>query len=211
MSELYAKSQPRLEGIPWPTLISHLQDVVDAAHELFDPTRSPRLCNQWLRFFRLDSSSSDRFCRTLRAAAALHDLGKANDGFQAAVGNPAYGKGEQGIRHEHLSALLIHQQTVWDWLNRDQSTDWPIVLSAVLTHHQKCLDKSAIISLSAARKAIKVVTDLPLRHHIGLLLGRDAVLPAGEEYWSFDTQLPAREFKMRLTDWMTRSTIWTAN
>ena len=52
----------------------------------------------------------DLFARTLCAAAGFHDLGKANDGFQDVLDR----KGEQAIRHEHFSALLMFDRVSGD-------------------------------------------------------------------------------------------------
>ena len=96
MSKLMAKS-PTKDGRQLP-LLQHTIDVINVTELLFGKPGLPsRLGDQWLRFFRLDPVAFEVFARTLRAAAGLHDLGKANDGFQDAIDR----KGEQAIRHEH--------------------------------------------------------------------------------------------------------------
>jgi CRISPR-associated endonuclease/helicase Cas3 len=121
-------------GAGAPTLLQHTRDVVDAAEALFGTSHNrTRLGGCWLRFFRLPVESWPVFHATLLAACGLHDWGKANDGFQAAI----HGCGHQAIRHEHLSALLAAQAPVWSWLASNPLIDREVVLSAVLTHHLK--------------------------------------------------------------------------
>ena len=67
------------------------------------------------------------------ASAGCHDLGKANDGFQKAVRN----KGDQSIRHEHLSGLLLSLQDFKDWFSHNPLLDFDVVLSSVISHHLK--------------------------------------------------------------------------
>ncbi len=135
MSELLAKSGDRA-----PTLLEHTQHVIDAAEALFGGSTPTRLGECWLRFFNVEPDRWPMFYCTLRAAAAFHDLGKANDGFQKAVKR----LGEQAIRHEHLSGLIMFHRPVWAWLQQIQGIDWDIALSAVLSHHLKlkAADKS---------------------------------------------------------------------
>src|SRR5438067_6573280 len=86
------------------TLTGHTACVLRAIGALFGREGSPtRLAESWLGFFGLAEADFARFLRHLRVAAAAHDWGKANDGFQNAVT-----KGdEQVVRHEHLSGLLL--------------------------------------------------------------------------------------------------------
>lgn len=133
MEPLWAKMRPK-DGPDPPTLLRHTLDVMDAAEALFGRAPEPnRLGECWLRFFRLPAEVWPRFHANLLAACGLHDWGKANDGFQ----NAMTGKGPQTIRHEHLSALLIAQKPVWNWLTDNPLLDPEVILSAVLTHHLK--------------------------------------------------------------------------
>jgi CRISPR-associated protein Cas4 len=68
-----------------------------------------------------------------KASAAFHDLGKANDGFQKVV----TGAGDQSIRHEHLSGLLLSVQEFKRWLQYNPLLDFNIVLASVISHHLK--------------------------------------------------------------------------
>lgn len=116
------------------SLSGHVRDDLDAFIALFgDRERPNTLAADWLRFFRLEPSHWSAFWTNAVAAIALHDLGKANDGFQQALRR----KGEQIIRHEHLSALVIALPVVERWLTAIPLLDWDLVLSAVIGHHLK--------------------------------------------------------------------------
>lgn len=116
------------------SLSGHVQDDLAAFAALFgSQTRPTALAADWLRFFRVEQSQHAAFWRNAVAAIALHDLGKANDGFQAAVRR----QGEQIIRHEHLSALLLALPPIADWLAAIPGIDLDLVVSAVLSHHLK--------------------------------------------------------------------------
>ena len=113
-----------------PTIWEHTAVVMDAVEELFGLPESPtRLGLRWLKFFKLDDFGA--FFHSTLAAAALHDWGKANEGFQNAVRR----KGEQNTRHEHLSGLMMGLPNVNDWFAARVDIDWDIVLAAVISHH----------------------------------------------------------------------------
>jgi CRISPR-associated endonuclease/helicase Cas3 len=117
------------------TLQAHTQHVIEAAQALFGTaSRLKRLGRCWLRFFKLDGDAWPVFHANLLAACAMHDWGKANDGFQDEVRGK---RDSQAIRHEHLSALLIGLPEVAKWLQRNLHLDIAVVLSAVMTHHLK--------------------------------------------------------------------------
>jgi CRISPR-associated endonuclease/helicase Cas3 len=92
-----------------------------------------RLAREWLRFFRLENGEYSRFLTNTIAAAAFHDIGKANDGFQKVVTH----RGDQSIRHEHLSGLLLSLPDFRAWLRHNPLLDCDIVLASVLSHHLK--------------------------------------------------------------------------
>lgn len=120
------------------TLLGHTDDVVEAGTSLFGtPATSTRLGKRWLRMFQLPDQAREQFHWNLLAAKLLHDWGKANDGMQRVLN----GRGDQKIRHEHLSALFIGLPNVWEWLKGNSALDLPLVLSAVLTHHLKASAK----------------------------------------------------------------------
>jgi CRISPR-associated endonuclease/helicase Cas3 len=141
---LYAKSQPKSKPgqrpRQWPTLESHTDDVCMAMNVLLGKPDSPtRLALSILRFLKLSRGDFGRLWLNAMVAAALHDIGKANDGFQAAVGNPIFEKGEQVIRHEHLSAMWLAYPVLASWMHKDSDPllDYDVILSAVATHHLK--------------------------------------------------------------------------
>ncbi|MGH2584517.1 MAG: CRISPR-associated helicase Cas3', partial [Dehalococcoidia bacterium] len=142
-------------------------DVLAATTTMFGaPGRSTRLARAWLRLFRVPEEEFDAFFVNLWLAAAFHDLGKANDGFQRMVRR----RGEQAIRHEHLSALLLWREPLHPWLEglRGRGVDPEIVASAVVSHHLKVHDgaqgKDAKFKLAARlndadRLAVQVQAD----------------------------------------------------
>ena len=124
-----------------------------------------RLGRSWLRFFGLDEADFGRFRRHLRVAAAAHDWGKANDGFQDAVTEG----GEQVVRHEHLSGLLLAEMLADDkaraWL-AEAGIDEVVLLAAVISHHVKVGqgppysgDKYALGALTGKRESLSFLFD----------------------------------------------------
>lgn len=152
MTPLLAKSLK--PGYPCKTLLGHTQDVLNALAALFGRYDQPtRLGKAWMRFFGLPQADFDRFLRHLRVAGALHDWGKANDGFQGAVT-----KGdEQAVRHEHLSGLLladlITDKAILAWLN-DAGCDEVVLLGAVISHHVKAGQKTIESPLIGALRSV---------------------------------------------------------
>lgn len=173
MNELLAKSLK--EGQQPKTLLQHSVDVMNVAEWLFGTSETPtRLGQQWLRFFNVPADAFAVFHINLLASAAFHDWGKANDGFQKAVRN----QGEQVIRHEHLSALLLGLDPVTQWLKTRNDIDADIVLSAVLTHH------------------LKAAADLAKRHAFAAPLGSLTQLQVYNDHPDFQQLL--REVAQRL-------------
>lgn len=130
MEPLLAKSP---FGNSLKTLLEHTNDVLEAAWALFGKPGEPtRLASKWVWMFKL--AETEAFLVNLQAAAVLHDLGKANEDFQAAVRKSGY---PQLLRHEHLSGLLMVYEPMWDWLSGQEAVDWELVLSAVICHHLK--------------------------------------------------------------------------
>ena len=133
MSEIILAKSP-IQGRSEKTLLSHTEDVMTSVELLYGTERSPtRLARAWLRFFRLREDDYDRFLTNTMASAGCHDLGKANDGFQKAVRN----RGDQCIRHEHLSGLLLSLQDFKDWFSHNPLLDFDVILSSVISHHLK--------------------------------------------------------------------------
>ncbi|MBK1699592.1 CRISPR-associated helicase Cas3' [Thiococcus pfennigii] len=118
------------------TLADHSLDVFQAALALFGTAQEPtRLAEAWMRFFRLgDGDARARFHAHLVACAWLHDIGKANEGFQDAM---QYGGDRQIVRHEHFSALLLAWPPMTAWLGAHPSLEPDLIISAVACHHLK--------------------------------------------------------------------------
>jgi CRISPR-associated endonuclease/helicase Cas3 len=123
-------------GKPVTSIEVHCIDTERATELLFGLTT--RLGRAWRRFFRLShDDEADSFLLNLRVAALLHDLGKANEGFVAAITKGA----EQSVRHEHLSALVLCLPAVRSWLASNPALDPDVVTAAVLSHHFKAAEK----------------------------------------------------------------------
>ncbi len=119
-------------------LLQHSEAVLHASELLFGRKDSPTpLGKSWLRFFGLDWTSLRPFLRNLRLSCLLHDLGKANDGFQRAVRR----RGEQKMRHEHLSALIAASDPLRGWMKAADDIDAEIVQAAIASHHSKASHK----------------------------------------------------------------------
>lgn len=155
MSQLLAKSGR--DGQPGKGLVEHSLEVMDAFTGLFGTVERPaRLGLRWLEFFGLPADTWPTFYRHGVAVAGLHDPGKANNGFQAAVQH----KGEQAIRHEHLSALILGLPQVARWL--EQGGVDPLLVAAVVAgHHLKLSAKDERLKL--AQKQAAGVTLLELQ------------------------------------------------
>ncbi len=115
-------------------LLSHLLETGQAARHVFRLNK--RWGKNWCRFFGLTTKEAQkRFLLNLYVAAVLHDLGKANEDFYMAVTTPGFT--QQAIRHEHLSALILHLQNVRQWLAKNLLLDVEVITAAVLSHHLK--------------------------------------------------------------------------
>jgi CRISPR-associated endonuclease/helicase Cas3 len=115
------------------TLEKHANDTEQAAVRLFGP--ESRWGTSFRRFFRVPDEESARFVLHLRVAALFHDLGKANEDFLAAVTRTR--TEPQTVRHEHLSALVLHLAEVKTWLSKNSDLDHDVLTAAVLSHHVK--------------------------------------------------------------------------
>lgn len=149
-AQLLAKS-PRSGQEPI-TLEAHLKDTEKAALHIF------RLCGRWgqnwCRFFKLiTKEQQQQFLLNLRVAALLHDIGKANEDFDAAV--RALSFTPQTIRHEHLSALVLCLPSVRNWLGQNQTLDVDVITAAVLSHHLKAASGSESIKDKERSERIK--------------------------------------------------------
>lgn len=129
---LLAKSKK--EGREPVTLQAHLEDTEKAASEVF--CLEKRWGKNWCRFFKIyEKTEQEKFLLNLRIAALFHDIGKANEDFQIAVSQGGFY--QQTIRHEHLSALILHLPEVREWLSQNKNLDLEVITAAVLSHHIK--------------------------------------------------------------------------
>jgi CRISPR-associated endonuclease/helicase Cas3 len=134
---LFAKS--KREGRKPVTLQEHLEDTEKAAREVFNLEK--RWGKNWCRFFKLyEKAEQEKFLLNLRIAALFHDIGKANEDFQRAVSQNGFY--QQTIRHEHLSALILHLPEVREWLLQNENLDLEVITGAVLSHHIKASAES---------------------------------------------------------------------
>jgi CRISPR-associated endonuclease/helicase Cas3 len=130
---LYAKSPSGGHG---STLIEHSRAVLEASRHLFGHQQPTGLGNSWMRLFGVPAEQFPSFTTNLALATIFHDIGKANNGFQLAITR----KGEQVIRHEHLSALILWLPEMRAWLESCPDCHYETILSAVLCHHLKVDD-----------------------------------------------------------------------
>lgn len=129
LKQLLAKSPKFVDGKEYNlSLEQHLIDTETAALAIF----KGRMLDNWCRFFKL--KDADEFLLHLRVAALLHDLGKANHEFYQAV--TSQGFTEQTLRHEWISALVLHLPEVRQWLE-ESNLNLEVVAAAVLSHHLK--------------------------------------------------------------------------
>jgi CRISPR-associated endonuclease/helicase Cas3 len=94
-----------------------------------------RWARAYLRLFKLEAEEHASFLLHLRVASLFHDVGKANEDFQAAM--LSRGFAAQSLRHEHLSALLLCEPTVAAWFSSNPAIDLDVIVAAVLSHHLK--------------------------------------------------------------------------
>lgn len=113
------------------TLPGHLDDVVSAAEAILRHSAP-----MFRETFRLDDAGLASLAGAVPRAAFLHDLGKANDHFQAMMRG---GREGQAIRHEQLSGWLgVPGNPVGDWLFAGcDPTIRNAALLAVIGHHLK--------------------------------------------------------------------------
>lgn len=144
-NHILAKSSKSADSpLQGETLIGHTLNVIHSFQKLFgEDNQSPtRLLHRWLHFFKLDESVFDSFYINGIVAASLHDIGKANSGFQEIVRGK---KGRQVLWHDHISALILWLPSVREQLEQIEHIDLRITFSAIAGHHlRSALDKFAI-------------------------------------------------------------------
>jgi CRISPR-associated endonuclease/helicase Cas3 len=123
--KLLAK-KPRADGAEL-TLGQHLIDTDNAAQAIF----RGRILDNWCRFFRVKDAS--KFLVHLQIASLFHDIGKANSEFLTALEPKKY---KQSLRHEWLSAMILHLPSVRKWLEPSK-LDLEVITAAVNSHHLK--------------------------------------------------------------------------
>lgn len=133
---LLAKSLPPSGGdaLPVPPSVylpGHLRDVYDAGRQLLDCTADQQLAALGLQ----PVDWSERLRRVVLLAAALHDLGKANNHFQEMVRRERI---FQGLRHEWVTLVLLQQDGWREWLSAALAVpddDWYVLLWCIAGHH----------------------------------------------------------------------------
>jgi len=102
---LWAKSKYEDEDErPSMFLHQHLNDVWLAAGKVMDATSEDQLCALGLDPMQF----RERLRRCVLLAAAVHDLGKANDHFQGMIVRNKQRAGvQQGLRHEWVTLLMM--------------------------------------------------------------------------------------------------------
>jgi CRISPR-associated endonuclease/helicase Cas3 len=123
---LLAKSKPEL------SLEKHLRDAEEAASAIF----ADRILSNWCRFFKTEPA---QFLLHVKVAALFHDVGKANEEFQTLCRDRKLFT--QALRHEWLSALILHLPAMRSWLSKSPDLDFEVVVAAVLGHHMKANEK----------------------------------------------------------------------
>ena len=117
------------------TLEQHLIDTENAAIAIF----KGRILENWCRFFRVKDAK--HFLIHLRIADLFHDVGKANQEFYTSADKNYWGN-KQTLRHEWLSALILHLPDVREWLHTSEfNLDLEVITAAVLSHHLKASRK----------------------------------------------------------------------
>jgi CRISPR-associated endonuclease/helicase Cas3 len=200
-------------GRPALSLAQHLLDTDQAAAAVF--RLDGRWGRAWCRFFRIPEPDWARWLLNLRIAALFHDIGKANrDFFDAVTSRSAQ---RQTLRHEHLSALILHLPAVRRWLGCSSALDVEAITAAVLSHHMKASETAGPPGQNWkwAQPVGANGVDLFLQHpevvsileRVGQLAGLPPAPLLTEEAWRptapwdaaiLDGQKTAREFRRQL-------------
>lgn len=133
-NRLWAKSKrPDEDEVSSMFLPGHLADVHRAAEKVLDATAAEQLAALGLK----EPQYHERLRRCVLLAAAVHDLGKANNHFQGMIRRAQDRKDkQQGVRHEWVTVLVL--KSLREWLLPAVSgneTDFAIVEWAVAGHH----------------------------------------------------------------------------
>lgn len=192
-SKLLAKSVPA-DGVlrEGCFLVTHTLDVVRAAETILNAIES-----NLQRFFKLSEDQMNCLRATARLAAYCHDLGKANDSFQAMITKQ---RRNQTIRHEHLSTLLMSLPEMRGWLEKFPQADYELARLIVLGHHLK-VDKEDNIATKGKNIPVfatswngdedfVVCSDSPdFKDLLNSLCNLESIIPKPHftipKYWSF--------------------------
>ena len=131
---LLAKSSRTPDTPRWiETLSGHTENVMEAAETLLDETAGAQLSAVGLS----GSMWKQRFRQAVLFSAFCHDLGKANEQFQAMVRHQRQHR--QAIRHEALSFLILRETLLKEWLSAalEEPEDLSFLLWAAAGHHRK--------------------------------------------------------------------------
>ena len=91
-------------------LLRHLQDVYESASRILDSTADTQLTALGLE----PKHYRNRLRRCVVLAAAVHDIGKANDHFQdMLLGTRDVQQHPQGLRHEWVTILMLKHLKPW--------------------------------------------------------------------------------------------------
>lgn len=183
---LLAKSTPKNET-PSPSrfLRNHLEHVHASALQVLDSTGENQLNALGLEV----SKWKARLRSVVALAAALHDLGKANNHFQEMLGEN-WDSTPQGLRHEWVTLLMLALPNWRKWLTPalTDSNDWDHVLSAIAGHHPAHKRPSPPTEPQGGRTEIVLYTGHPDFHACQDWLGSTFPLsdpPLGENVTRF--------------------------
>lgn len=178
------------------SLFEHSLAVVSAGHALYGSPASglTRIGLRFTHFFGLAATDNVRFIRNLHIACWLHDIGKANDGFQNAIERT----GTQVLRHEHVSALLLCEGEFGSWLRTVLSdADFHLVIAAIASHHLKSDLGGLAMPLTETASGIRVLMDdtevCRLLNNMAESLSLPKPPTSGTSFWSLGSVYARRE------------------
>lgn len=129
-SRIYRDKDGKCEEL---TLEQHLIDTLQAVLAIFQG----RILKNWCRFFKVKDEAIFLLC--LCIAALFHDIGKANAEFISLIQGKKF---KQALRHEWISALILHLPSVRQWLQSSElDLDLEVITAAVLCHHLQASPK----------------------------------------------------------------------
>ncbi len=135
VKNILAKNQKGASVSYEESLIGHSVVVSNSFTRIFGVPENPsRQADKWFGFFRFLDFNIDpiEFYENSIVACLLHDIGKANSGFQDAVNGK---RDSQIIRHDHLGGLLLNLDHVKNILKEILKLDHEIVVSSIIGHH----------------------------------------------------------------------------